>query len=175
MTDKLPPRLLWTARQLGFDDTANLLEIGCGHGVLAGLVCERLAAGSLVAIDRSARMIAVAQKRNAAHVAAGRVSFHVSELADAGFGGRRFDRIFAVNVNVFWTDPRRELEAVRRLLKPGAGLDLFYEPPGAAQAGKIKTLLGEKLTACGFEITACATEPLGAASGIHVRARPVNA
>ncbi|MFI0843632.1 class I SAM-dependent methyltransferase [Mesorhizobium sp. IMUNJ 23232] len=175
MTDKIPPRLLWAARQLAFDGTADLLEVGCGHGVLAGLVCERLAAGSLVAIDRSAKMIAAAQKRNAADVAAGRVSFHAAEFADANFGGMRFDRIFAVNVNVFWIDPRRELEAVRRLSKPGAWLDLFYEPPGVAQAGKINTLLSEKLTACGFEITARATEPLGTAVGIHVRAQPVNA
>lgn len=150
MTEKIPPRLLWASRQLDVEDSADLLEIGCGHGVLAGLVCERLAAGSLVAIDRSARMIAVAQERNAAHAAAGRVSFHAWEFADADFGGTRFDRIFAVNVNVFWIDPRRELEAVRRLLKPGAWLDLFYEPPGVAQAGQIKTVLGEKLTECGF-------------------------
>ena len=122
MIEKIPPRLLWASRHLALDDSADLLEVGCGHGILTGLVCERLAAGSLVAIDRSARMIAAAQKRNAAHVAAGRISFHVAELADANFGGRHFDRIFAVNVNVFWIDPRRELEAVRRLLKPGPGL-----------------------------------------------------
>jgi SAM-dependent methyltransferase len=175
MTEKIPPRLIWASRHLALEDSANLLEIGCGHGVLAGLVCERLAAGSLAAIDRSAKMIVVAQKRNAAHVAAGRVSFHAWEFADADFGSTRFDRIFAVNVNVFWIDPSREMEAVRRLLKPGAWLDLFYEPPGAAQAGKIKALLGEKLTACDFEIMAWATEPLGTALGIHVRTRPVNA
>lgn len=175
MTEKIPPRLPWASRHLALEGSADLLEAGCGSGILAGMVCERLAIGRLIALDRSAKMIAVAQKRNAGHLAAGRVSFQVSELADADFGGRHFDRIFAVNVNVFWIDPRHELEAVRRLLKPGAWLDLFYEPPGVAQVGKIKALLGEKLTACGFEITARATEPLDTTVGIHVRARPADA
>ncbi|MEQ1953293.1 class I SAM-dependent methyltransferase [Mesorhizobium sp. CN2-181] len=175
MTEKIPPRLLWAARQLAFDDTADLLEVGCGHGVLAGLICENLSAGSLVAIDRSDKMVAVAQQRNAAQIAAGRVSFEVAALADADLGSRRFDRIFAVNVNVFWIDPRRELAAVRHLLNPGGQLDLFYEPPGMSQAQKIEMLIGEKLAACGFEVMARASEPLGQSLGIHVRAQPSDA
>ena len=65
-----------------------MLEIGCGNGVAAWLVCERLTSGRLTAIDRSAKAIATARQRNADHAAAGKAVFVESAIevscADAG-------------------------------------------------------------------------------------------
>ena len=59
----------------------RVLEIGCGHGVAATLVCERGA--RLTAIDRSPKMIEAAARRNAAYVADGTAEFLVARLEDA--------------------------------------------------------------------------------------------
>ena len=108
----------------------RVLEIGCGHGVTASYVCERLGdAGRLVAIDRSPKMIAAAAGRNAAHVASGRAEFLVSELETLDLGDQRFDLVFAIRVGLFHREPRHARELAERWLAPGGRVEAFFDPP----------------------------------------------
>ncbi len=68
---------------MAVEPTDQLLEIGCGPGVAVSLVCEKLYDGNITAIDRSAKMIETARKRNADHVAAGVASFRTVSLHQA--------------------------------------------------------------------------------------------
>jgi ubiquinone/menaquinone biosynthesis C-methylase UbiE len=107
----------------------RVLEIGCGHGVAATMVCERLDGGRLTAIDRSPKMIEAAKKRNAAFVDAGKAEFLVQELEDMDFGDRRFDVIFAVRVGLFHREPERANALAERWLAPGGRVEAFYDEP----------------------------------------------
>lgn len=69
------------------------------------MVCQRLEGGRLTAIDRSAKMIAAAARRNAAYVEVGKAEFLVASLEDADLGDRRFDVVFAVRVRLFHREP----------------------------------------------------------------------
>jgi cyclopropane fatty-acyl-phospholipid synthase-like methyltransferase len=60
-------RLEAVVEALGIRGDHRVLEIGCGHGVAATMVCERLEGGKLTAIDRSAKMVEAATRRNAAY------------------------------------------------------------------------------------------------------------
>ena len=114
--------------QIGPND--RVLEVGCGHGVAATLVCERLEGGHLTAIDRSAKMIEAARRRNAAYVEAGKAEFLVAALEDLDLGDRRFDKIFAVRVGLFHREPERARRMAERWLAPGGTLlAAFDEPP----------------------------------------------
>ncbi len=129
-------RLRSVVEQLDIRPDDLVLEIGCGHGVAATFVCERLQERHLTAIDRSAKMIQAATHRNAAYVEAGRAEFLVSILENLDLGDRRFDKIFAVRVGLFHRDPERARDIVERWLTPGGALFAFFDQPpapGAAQ------------------------------------------
>ena len=75
-------RHAWAAARIAADPAARVLEVGCGHGVTATLVAAGLEDGRLTAIDRSAKMIALAERRNAALVADGRAEFVAVAIDD---------------------------------------------------------------------------------------------
>jgi ubiquinone/menaquinone biosynthesis C-methylase UbiE len=104
----------------------RVLEIGCGHGVAATLVCERLDGGRYTAIDRSPKMIEAAQRRNAAYVEAGMAEFLVAQLEQLDLGDRSFDKIFAVRVGLFHREPERARAIVERWLAPGGEILAFW-------------------------------------------------
>ena len=108
----------------------RVLEIGCGHGVAASYVCERLGdVGVLVAVDRSPKMIEAAARRNAEHVRAGRAEFLVAALESLDLGDRRFDTIFAVRVGLFHRDPEGARALTERWLAHGGTLHAVFDPP----------------------------------------------
>jgi ubiquinone/menaquinone biosynthesis C-methylase UbiE len=116
---------------LGIRPGDRVLEIGCGHGVAATMVCE--GGGRLTAIDRSAKMIEAATKRNAEFIAAGTAEFLVMRLEEIDLGDRRFDTVFAVRVAFFHREPERAHALVEPWLAPGGTVHTVYDgPPGAA-------------------------------------------
>ena len=133
MSDRL--RAIGEALELQPDD--HVLEIGCGHGVAATLVCEQLAQGTgrLTAIDRSPKMIAAATKRNVEHVDAGRGEFLVATLENltAVLEERCIDVVFAVRVGLFHREPARARELVASWLKPTGRVHAFFDPPARAR------------------------------------------
>jgi ubiquinone/menaquinone biosynthesis C-methylase UbiE len=125
-------RLRSVVEQLDIKPDDRVLEIGCGHGVAATMVCERLEGGSLTAIDRSQKMIEAASRRNAQFVEAGKAEFLVATLEELDLGERRFDKVFAVRVGLFHRDPDRAHSIAERWLAPGGAVFAFYDPPGGS-------------------------------------------
>jgi ubiquinone/menaquinone biosynthesis C-methylase UbiE len=127
-------RLRSIVDQLSIRPDDRVLEIGCGHGVAATLVCERLEGGHLIAVDRSPKMIKAARRRNAAYVDVGKAEFLVANLEDLDLGDRRFDKIFAVRVGLFQREPERARSLVEPWLAPGGAVRAFFDPPSRPSA-----------------------------------------
>jgi cyclopropane fatty-acyl-phospholipid synthase-like methyltransferase len=173
MNARPPERLTATVESLDVQPGDRLLEIGCGRGVAAQLIVQRLAGGELVAVDRSATAVAAAADRNAEAVATGAARFltmSIAEVDPPALG--RFHKVFAVNVNLFWVHPaRRELRLISRLLEPGGELVLCYEPPSAEQLDRLRSTLVEHLTAAGYR-PATRTRQLARSTLLLVHALP---
>jgi ubiquinone/menaquinone biosynthesis C-methylase UbiE len=122
-------RLLLIVESLDLRSDDRVLEIGCGHGVAATFVCERLDGGRLTAVDRSPKMIAAASRRNAEFVEAGLAEFLVGSLEELDLGERRFDKVFAVRVGLFHREPERANALAERWLAPGGRVLAFFDEP----------------------------------------------
>ena len=151
MPRKVPERIRWAVETFAIAPGDRVLEIGCGSGVAAALVCEQLGEGSMLAIDRSQIQVERARVLNEAHVVAGRLSLEAASIEELDAGDRLFDKVFAVNVNAFWTgSAERELASVGRVLAHGGRLFLFYETPEAARAREASERIAANLDAAGF-------------------------
>ena len=150
---KASERLVWAVKTLRVQPADRLLEIGCGHGVAVSLVCELLNGGHILAIDRSAKMIAMANERNAANITAGLASFQNADLLEADLGDIRFDKVFAIHVGVFARgNPERELAIIRAHLVDEGRFYLPYQPLNPETIEMDAERLAAMLTAHGFVV-----------------------
>jgi cyclopropane fatty-acyl-phospholipid synthase-like methyltransferase len=174
MPEKIADRFYWAAETLVVEPNDRLLEIGCGHGIAVSLICPKLTGGKIVAVDRSATMIEAAQGRNAAYVAAGQAEFHTAALDRAEFADAQFDKIFAINVNLFWTSEADELALIRKWLRPSGVLHLYYHPPNASKVKQLTDAVPAALKAHGFKLKATLSKDAKPAKLVCFVAVPAN-
>jgi SAM-dependent methyltransferase len=96
-------------------------------------------------------MIHAAAQRNAANIASGKAILQVADLGDADLP-RPFDKIFSVNVSVFWKPPGTAVGGLASLLAPGGRLYVFHQPPTAAKNWEVAEQATEVLTGQGFTV-----------------------
>jgi SAM-dependent methyltransferase len=106
----------------------RLLEIGCGGGMLLERALRD--AGSAKAIDHSAEMVALARKRNAGAVAAGRLTVEQAEAERLPFADGEFTTAALANVFFFLYEPGRVLDELHRVLASGGRLAIHTDAPG---------------------------------------------
>lgn len=141
-----PARIKWALELLSIEKSSNVFEIGCGSGIAAQRICPVLGRGSYMGIDRSPAAIKAAIARNANYTKAGRAIFLEGAFNYADREPALFDRILAVNVNVFWNGEGAEVIDVRRLMHVKSVFVQVYEPPEATQRAKIARILKKRLT-----------------------------
>ncbi len=152
MAATIPDRIKWAVDALAIAPSDRVLELGCGHGTAVSLICGSLIDGSITAIDRSDRMIRIAEKKNAEHIAAGKAKLITASLDEANFNGECFHKIFAINVNLFWTNVDCGLDIIKESLLPGGALYVFNQPPEASKLVSIAERTGSNLKKAGFAV-----------------------
>jgi arsenite methyltransferase len=102
---------------LGASAGERVLDAGCGPGFYVAEVLERVGpSGSVVGVDASAPMLAVAAKRCEDH---SNVSFHQGDVTALPVADGDFDRALSVQVLEYVTDIPSALGELYRVLRPG--------------------------------------------------------
>lgn len=137
MARPVPDRIRLAVDALDLRPDARVLEVGCGTGVAAALLCARVPDGHVTALDRSATAVAHAERRLARWLEAGVADVAERDLAAFHSDGRPYDVVLAINVNAFWTGPSSaEVARLAELLADDGAAHLWFEaPPGGDAAG----------------------------------------
>ncbi|MCQ6559894.1 class I SAM-dependent methyltransferase [Paenibacillus mendelii] len=159
MGEIVAERHLWALDVMNIAPSDRILEIGCGYGHMASLICSHLIEGRITAIDRSEKMIQAAKKRTAPFMSLDKVRFVTASIHEADLGTERFDKVFAVNVNVFWMKAERELAAIKQHLLPDGHVYLFIQPPAPGRLRTISDLMSHNLLEAGFTVSNVVVEP----------------
>lgn len=101
------------------EPTDDVLECACGTGAISLRIAERC--NSLVATDMASGMLRRAEKKCAGF---SNVSFAEADITKLPYGDNRFDKVVAGNVIHLLEDPKRALDELRRVTKPGGQMIL---------------------------------------------------
>ena len=95
----------------------RVLEIGFGNGRAASEVIGRATDIRYEGVDISPTMFNEAKRFNADLIASGRASFHLCSAERMPFADASIDRVFAIGVIHFWSNPIASLVEIRRVMR----------------------------------------------------------
>ena len=151
---EIPARIRWAVDLMDVQPDDNVLEIGCGPGAGAELICRRLETGRLFAIDRSESGVDRTKRRCAKYVDAGRLIVRQIDLATLRVPVKRLTKVFAFNVNLFWVrECADEVALLHDRVVPGGAVYLFYEATRAELVPSIVTKASAALAEGGFRVS----------------------
>ncbi len=151
---QIPARIRWAVDLMDVGPADNILEIGCGPGYGAELICQRLETGRLFAIDRSESGVDRTKRRCAKYVESGRLTVRQIDLATLRVPVKRLTKVFAFNVNLFWVrECADEVALLHDRVLPGGAVHLFYEANRPELVPNIVKKASEALSSAGFRVS----------------------
>lgn len=150
----IPARIRWAVDFIDVHPNDHILEVGCGPGAGAELICSRLETGKLFAIDRSESGVDRTKRRCAQYVDAGRLTVRQIDLATLRVPVKRLHKVFAFNVNLFWVrEAADEVGLLYERLLPGGTCNIFYESTRREDVPRMVENTSKALINAGFRVS----------------------
>lgn len=115
-----------TIQSLGINENDYVLEIGLGNGKYIKEIIEKFKGTHVYGLDFSEAMVQSAIKRNKAYIEKGRVQIEKGNINKIPYDDKMFDKLITVNTIYFWSDPRKAISEMKRVLKPGGKLAIGF-------------------------------------------------
>jgi trans-aconitate methyltransferase len=150
----IPARIRWAVDFMDIQPSDHILEIGCGPGAGAELICSRLVTGKLFAIDRSESGVDRTKRRCQKFIDSGRLTVRQIDLATLRVPVKRLHKVFAFNVNLFWVrDASAEIALLHERVLPGGSVFIFFEATRRDQVPEMIERTSKALAAGGFRVS----------------------
>lgn len=146
-------RIAWAVSLLGIRSADHILEIGFGPGNAIEQMVARAPQGLVAGIDISDVMLRQASQRNRHAIRIGRVELRRASVESLPYADAAFDKVFSSNTFQFWPDPAKNLQEVRRVLKPDGTLAILLQPRWAKTDDEVRAIArqtADQLSAVGF-------------------------
>ncbi|RZT86339.1 methyltransferase family protein [Pseudonocardia sediminis] len=125
---------------------SDVVEVGCGPGVLLGMLAGRTTTGHLTGIDPSPGMRLMAARSTAPAVADDRVRIRPGDAGCTGLPDAVADVVVSVNSVAIWPDLDAGIEELGRVLRPDGYLVLSWHGGSApSRSGAAMSLTAEQL------------------------------
>ncbi len=113
--------------QLELTEYNHVLDIGCGTGKFLHEISNCINTGKFEGVDISAAMVKIAERMNRKSIIKGDVLITHGDFEKIDYIEHSFDAVCSANTIYFWPDPRRVMEKIYRILKPGGRLFVAFE------------------------------------------------
>lgn len=148
-------RSRWTIDLIELKPDDIVFELGCGPGYALSVAASRVPSGTVIGVDHSATMIAMARSRLRRQVTSGKIRLQEgTEQRLADFAGR-LDAIYSANVVQFLPDRAGYFRLAYDALAPGGRIATTYQPrtgnPTRDKADRFAETCIAAMEATGFE------------------------
>jgi len=143
-------RNAWTIALLDLHSEDRVLEVGYGPGLALQAASRRVTTGRIVGLDHSATMRRAAAARNRRAIAEGRMTLLVGGVDDLAHpaGGDLdgpFDKIYGVNVAMFWDHPATVFRGLEDRLRPGGLIAVTHQPRAGDKTDAAALAMAERI------------------------------
>lgn len=116
----------WTISLLDIKPDDRVLEVGFGPGLAIQSAVQMASNGFVAGIDFSQAMLQQANKLNIVKIKEGRIELKNADVRAIPYNEDSFNKVFAVNVIYLWPDLPVVLKELKRVMKSGGILALYF-------------------------------------------------
>jgi SAM-dependent methyltransferase len=117
----------WGLKHVQIEEYFTILDVGCGGGRTIEKLAGLAAKGMVYEVDYARGSVAASRGRNAQFIDTGRVEIEEASVSQLPFPENKFNLVTAVETQYYWPDLVKDMQEIRRVLKPGGTLIVIAE------------------------------------------------
>ena len=118
----------WGLQEIMISNSDIILDVGCGGGMTVNELVNFISGnGKVYGIDISEVAVEKTKRKNKIHIAQNKAKVLQTPIEKLPFFNEMFDKIFAIQTHIYWSNLEDGLSEVFRVLKPHGSFYIICE------------------------------------------------